>query len=168
MQAPVEVGKHFRGRARMLDGVFAKNANSQRGEESGGSALAGDVAKGPRQGAFAGGKKVVEFAAELTRRSVASAEIEPGNFARARGQEPELNLTSGVKVLLEAALVFAGLFEEAGGLQSHGDVGAESLEQGVAFGCERARLGALKGKGADEAVLEEKWEHQVGRHLEQM
>src|SRR5438093_13074883 len=106
MQAPVEVGKHFRGRARMLDGVFAKNANSQRGEESGGSALAGDVAKGQRQAAFAGGKKVVEVAAELTRRRVASAETEPGYFARARGQAPELNLTGGAKVRHEEAVRF--------------------------------------------------------------
>ena len=42
------------------------------------------------------------------------------------------------------------------------------MEQGLVFGCERARLGALKIKHADEAVLQEKRYDQFRAHFDAM
>ena len=166
VQAAVEHGEHFGGRAGMLDDVLAENADGERSEERRGGAFARDVTKGNGQTSFAIRKKVVEISAEFARRTVHGGKIETGDFTRTGGKQLALDFTCGRQIILETVLVPTGFFEQAGIFERDGDVGAERSKHALVLGREGICFGAFEVEHADEPVLKEQRHDELGASVE--
>jgi hypothetical protein len=162
MQAVVEHGEHFAGRAGMGDHVLAQNADGQRAEQSRGGAFAGDVAEDHGEAALPVRKKIVEVAAEFACRFVGGGEFEARDFTSAGGEKLALNFARGGEVGVKAALGFAGVFVEAGIFQGNGDVGTQGDEHALVLGGEGVGVGAFQVEHADQAILEDQRHDQLG------
>src|SRR5713226_3002735 len=86
VQPPIQHRQHFRWRTRVLGHMLANGADGQGAKQRGGCAFSGNVAERDSEAAFAVGKKIVEIAAEVARRTVAGGQIEAGNLTRSAGK----------------------------------------------------------------------------------
>jgi hypothetical protein len=99
-QVFVHVSQHFRRLAGMLDHMRAQHADGQRAVERRRRRLAGDVAHRNRQLVAGIKQEIVEVAAQLPRRRVGIAEVEPRQARRRCGQQTFLDFARRVEVAL--------------------------------------------------------------------
>src|SRR4030095_9439683 len=108
--------------------------------------------------------KVHKVAAQFARRDVGCSDIEARNLARAARQELKLNLSRGIEVVLQPKLIFPGILIKPRVLECDGNEGTQGNQHALLLRRERSVLRAFKIQDADQAILQQKRNHQFRDH----
>src|SRR5260370_21349180 len=139
----------------MVDDDFANRADRQGTIQRRGGAFAGNIAQRDSQASVTVGEESVKVSTQFTRRNITSSQIEARHFARAGGKKLTLNLSRGIEIAAQPALVLARFFIEPRVLECDGDIGTKRGKHALMFRGESVRVRAFQIENTDETVLDE-------------
>src|SRR2546426_10911210 len=117
----------------MVDNDLANRADRQGTIQRRGGAFAGNIAQRESQASLPVGEEIVKVATQFTRRNITSSQIEARHFAGASRKKLTLNLSCGIEIAAQPALVFPRLFIEPRILDCDNDIETKRVKHALRF-----------------------------------
>src|SRR5208283_372229 len=160
-QRQVHGGKHL-GRPGLDGRVRSENTADEGRVDGGGSAFAAYVADGNAEAREGIGKEVVKIAADGASGNELRLNLEMGHLGKGMGQQAELQLAGESEVALQALFLAGDFFIEPGVFDGDGELGSERRESALVIFREIVAAGVLEIEHADDFLLVDKWDGQLG------